>query len=76
MGVRNLREICLQLMENGRDPETPAAMIQSAFWPGEKIVTGTLTSIADEVEKAGIEPPATLVIGKVAAFRAKVHREV
>jgi uroporphyrin-III C-methyltransferase len=73
MGVRNLGKICSQLIEHGRAPDTPAAMIQSAYWPEERVVSGTLADIADVVERAGIQPPATLVIGKVAALGARMR---
>jgi len=63
MGVHNVRKISRNLIENGKKPDTPAAMIQMAFWPGEQVVTGTLENIADEVARAGIQPPATLVVG-------------
>lgn len=74
MCVRNVRNISRKLIEHGRSPETPAAMIQMAFWPDELVVTGTLASIADEVERAGIKPPATLVIGEVVRLRQKLER--
>jgi uroporphyrinogen III methyltransferase / synthase len=72
MGVHNLRHISSKLVECGRSPETPAAMIQAAFWPDQKIVTGTLANIADEVERAGIEPPATLVVGDVVRLHERL----
>ncbi len=69
MGVHNLRHISSKLVEHGRSPGTPAAMIQMAFWPDQKIVTGTLADIADAVESAGVKPPATLVVGDVVRLR-------
>ena len=72
MGVHNLRKISRSLIEHGRSPETPAAMIQMAFWPGQQVVTGTLARIADEVERSGIQPPATLVVGEVVRLREKL----
>ncbi len=72
MAVRTVGRVAQELMAHGRDPETPAAMIQMAFWHGEKVVTGTLASIAGEVERAGIDPPATLVIGDVVRLREKL----
>ncbi len=72
MGVHNVRHICANLIKHGCRPETPAAMIQMAFWPDQRILTGTLANIADEVERAGIQPPATLVIGQVVGLRAKL----
>ena len=55
-------------------PDTPAAMIQMAFWHGEKVVTGTLATIAAEVERAGISPPATLVVGEAVRLREKLKQ--
>jgi uroporphyrin-III C-methyltransferase len=74
MGVRNTRVIAQKLIEHGRNPATPAAMIQMAYWRQEKVVTGTLATIADEVEREGIQPPATLVVGKVVRMREKLLR--
>jgi uroporphyrin-III C-methyltransferase len=71
MAVRNLRSICDRLIENGMRPGTPAAMIQTAFWPDQRVVTGTLENIAGMVEQAAIQPPATLVIGDVVGLRDK-----
>ena len=73
MAVRGVGTIARELMAHGRDSETPAAMIQMAFWHGEKVVTGTLASIAGEVERGGISPPATLVIGEAVRLREKLQ---
>ncbi len=40
MSVHNVGRISQELIAHGRDPATPAAMIQMAFWPEEKVVTG------------------------------------
>ncbi len=72
MGVHNIGRISQELIAHGRDPATPAAMIQMAFWPEERVVTATLGSIAAEVERAGIGPPATLVVGEVVRLREKL----
>ena len=72
MGVHNIGRISQELIAHGRDPATPAAMIQMAFWPEERVVTGTLSSIATEVDRARIGPPATLVVGEVVRLREKL----
>jgi uroporphyrin-III C-methyltransferase len=74
MSVSTVRRVAQKLMDCGRDPETPAAMIQMAFWHGEKVLTATLATIADEVERTGVEPPATLVIGEVVRLREKLKQ--
>ncbi len=72
MGVKNLKRITDKLIQNGRDPKTPAALIQMAYWHDEKVVTATLETIAEEAGRAGIEPPSTLVVGEVVKLREKL----
>jgi len=69
MGVKNIRRITSSLIYNGKDANTPAAVVRSATMPEQKTVTGTLSNIAELVEKSGIEPPALLVVGDVIARR-------
>jgi uroporphyrin-III C-methyltransferase len=72
MSVHSVDRIASELMSHGRAPETPAAMIQMAYWHGENVVSGTLATIAGEVERAGISPPATLVVGEAVRLREKL----
>jgi len=74
MGVSNVETIAETLIRHGKSPETPAAMIQMAFWHDERAVTGTLATIAQRVKEAEIRPPATLVIGEVVRMRDKLAR--
>ncbi len=73
MAVHNVATIAARLVEHGRSPDTPAAMIQMAFWPNERIVVGTLRTIEDDVRAAGITPPATLVVGEVVNLRERLR---
>ncbi len=72
MGVKNAGKIAGRLMEHGRSPETPAAAIQMAFWHDEHVVVGTLATIAQDIERAQIKPPATLVVGEVVRLRERI----
>jgi len=79
MGVKNAGNIAARLMEHGRSPETPVAAIQMAFWHDENVAVGTLGTIVQEMERAGIKPPATLVVGEVVRLRERIggsHREL
>ena len=58
----------------GRD--RPAAVICSATLPEQEVVTGTLANIAEEALRAGLRPPATLVVGEVVAQAAANHQQV
>jgi len=43
--------------------ETPIAVVQRATWPDQKIVTGTLSTIAEIVKEAGITKTAQILVG-------------
>ncbi|MEJ2091028.1 MAG: uroporphyrinogen-III C-methyltransferase [Syntrophobacterales bacterium] len=72
MGVKNLAENCRRLVQAGRPPDTPAAVIQSGTLPTQRTVSGTLADMADRAQEAGIQPPAILVVGGVAALRERL----
>lgn len=74
MGVHNIDTIARKLIAAGRPPATPAAIIQMAYWDGEHVVTGTLENIGAEVHRAGVEPPATLVVGEVVRLRERLQQ--
>lgn len=66
MGLRSCREVTGQLMQYGKDPDTPAAVISRGCSSDERRINGTLSNIAERASAA--ETPAVLVIGKNAAF--------
>jgi uroporphyrin-III C-methyltransferase len=70
MGVRHLAEITRRLIEHGRSPDTPAAVIQHGTTPDQRVVVGTLANIAERAST--IESPATTVIGEVVALRDEI----
>ena len=74
MGVHNVGHIAQALMAAGKSSDTPAAMVQMAFWPGQQIVVGTLATIAEDVRRAHVEAPATLVIGEVVGLHEKLKQ--
>lgn len=65
MGITKLGSIAKVLIENGRSPSTPAATIEKATLPEQKVVKGELQDIASRVERAGISPPGTTIVGEV-----------
>ncbi len=69
MGLGRLEELAGRLIARGRDPETPAAVIVRGTLPDERIVTGTLGTLASRAVAEGLRPPATVVIGSVVNLR-------
>jgi len=73
MGVSHLREIAEELMNSGRAVETPAAVIRWGTYNGQETLTGTLGTIADEAERAGMRAPAVIIIGEVVRLRERLN---
>lgn len=73
MGVKNLPEICQELVSRGKPAETPAAVIQRGTTPQQRTVTGTLADIAQRVQEAGLSPPAIFVVGGVVSLRPELN---
>jgi uroporphyrinogen III methyltransferase/synthase len=73
MGVHGLAEICRRLIEAGRSPSTPAAVIAQGTLPRQETVVGTLGTIADTVRAAGVQPPAVAVFGEVVGLRRSLE---
>lgn len=69
MGVSHLRAIACRLLSCGRAADTPVAVIRWGTTSNQQVVTGTLTTIADEVELRQLRSPAVIVIGDVVKLR-------
>lgn len=65
MAVEHLDLIVKALVSHDRDPETPAAVIERATLPGQRVLRAPLGRLADEVSAQGVAPPAVIVIGDV-----------
>ncbi len=72
MGVGRMAMLAGKLVEHGADPNTPVALVRWATTPRQQVLTGTLSTIADLVEKAGFKPPAICVIGTVVNLREEL----
>lgn len=69
MGVKNLGLIADELIKHGKNPDTPAAVIEKGTTGEQRTVTGVLSIIEQTVEKEKIVPPAVIVIGDVVSKR-------
>ena len=65
MGLKNLPNIVQSLIENGKNPETPAGVLQEGTTARQKMAVGTLSTIVDVVKREGIKTPAITVVGDV-----------
>jgi uroporphyrin-III C-methyltransferase/precorrin-2 dehydrogenase/sirohydrochlorin ferrochelatase len=65
MGVGQLRESAAALAGAGLPQDTPVGIVESGYLPEQRVTIGTLGSIADQAEAAGVANPAVIVIGDV-----------
>lgn len=65
MGLKGLPVICEKLIENGLPADLPIALVQQATTPRQRVFTGTLSSIAEDVAGQEIKPPTLIIVGNV-----------
>ncbi len=73
MGVKNLPHIVKRLIEEGKSPETPSAVIQWGTLSWQKTAIGTLENIVEKTKEMGITAPAVIIIGEVVKLREKFN---
>ena len=66
MGLGVADAVLAQLMAEGRAPDTPALAVSGASRADERIVVGTLATLAEQIRAAELPAPATLIVGEVA----------
>ncbi|HVA87424.1 MAG TPA: uroporphyrinogen-III C-methyltransferase [Candidatus Saccharimonadales bacterium] len=64
MGIAHLREVVGRLLDLGRDPDEPAALVQMASMPTQRTIRAPLRAIGDLAGQHQVTAPATLVVGQ------------
>ncbi len=70
MGTDRASEIAASLIEAGRTPATPVAIVENGSRPEERIITGTLGDLGELVARSQLRGPSLLFVGECAAFSA------
>ncbi|MGA1864056.1 MAG: uroporphyrinogen-III C-methyltransferase [bacterium] len=73
MGIKNLPLISRTLIQYGRQPHTPAAVIRWGTFSSQQTLVGTLSDIPQKVKDAGLKPPAIIIIGEVVRLREHLN---
>ncbi|RMH34920.1 MAG: uroporphyrinogen-III C-methyltransferase [Nitrospirae bacterium] len=73
MGMKNLPQITERLIQEGKDPETPVAVIQWGTYARQRTVVGTLRTIAAHARANNMEPPSVIVVGSVVRLRDRLN---
>jgi len=65
MAVQNAPAIATALLDGGRSPSTPVAVICDGTMPTERTVLATLETLEKTLADENVQPPAIIVVGEV-----------
>src|SRR5262249_1686739 len=65
MGLARIAEIADQLISNGRDADTPVAVIRWGTYGRQETVVSNLAEVAAAVKRRKLTSPALIVVGEV-----------
>ncbi|MEZ4361496.1 MAG: uroporphyrinogen-III C-methyltransferase [Kofleriaceae bacterium] len=72
MAGAKLAAVCRGLVTAGRASHTPAAIVESASLPSQRVTVSTLAELPAVAAATGVGSPALLVIGDVVSLRAQL----
>jgi uroporphyrin-III C-methyltransferase/precorrin-2 dehydrogenase/sirohydrochlorin ferrochelatase len=73
MGLLGLPELCAKLVLHGLPGDTPAAVVQQGTTYAQRVVTGTLLTLAEAVADAGLHAPTLIIVGEVVRLRERLN---
>lgn len=73
MGLNQLATLTVGLINAGKSPATPIAIISNASLPNQQVLTGTLQDINAKQAEAKLPAPALLIMGKVVQLHEKLQ---
>ncbi len=72
-GLLGLSRICRKLVEHGLPRATGAAVVQQGTTASQRVVTGTLGTLAAKVAKANLHAPTLIIVGNVVRLRDRLN---
>jgi len=72
MGLRNLEALTAEFVARGASADLPAAVVDNATRPNQKVVVGTLATLAAKARAAGLRGPAIVIVGTVVSLRDRL----
>ncbi len=69
LSAGDIKSLVDKLLKDGRDKDTPCAIVYKATWPDEKKFVTTLDKLAQVAEENGITKTALIIVGDVVAPR-------
>ncbi len=73
MGLGHIEELMRGYVHHGGNPTAPAAIIDNGTRPEQRVVTGTVQTMASLASQAGLKGPALIIIGTVVTLRERLQ---
>ncbi len=72
MSLKGLDTICSTMIKHGRDPKTPAALVEKGTTRAQRVFTSTLQDLHKVVGENEVHAPTLLIIGGVVDLQSKL----
>ena len=72
MGLLGLPVICQQLIKHGLSASHPIALIARGTRSNQQVVSGTLSTLPDQIKQHNIKAPTLIIVGEVVQLREKL----
>src|SRR5437763_9099879 len=69
MGVAKLQNLIAELIKYGKDPSTPALVVERARTGEQRTVSAALADLETARRNAGLEAPGLIMVGEAVAHR-------
>jgi uroporphyrin-III C-methyltransferase/precorrin-2 dehydrogenase/sirohydrochlorin ferrochelatase len=69
MGLRNVEALTREFVARGAKADLPAAIVDNATRPNQRVVVGTLGTLAAKAQAAELSGPAIIIVGTVVTLR-------
>ena len=73
MGLNSLGVICSSLIKHGMSTEMPVALVSKGTTREQRVVTGTVETIAEKAKAAGVRAPTIIIVGEVVSLRERLN---
>ena len=74
MGLKQLDKLTSGLIDAGKNPNTPIAIVSNASLPHQQVLTGTLETIVAKQREANLPAPAILIMGNVVKLHHRLNK--
>ncbi|MHA7878232.1 MAG: siroheme synthase CysG [Saccharospirillum sp.] len=73
MGLMGLPKICTKLIQHGRSPETPIALVQKGTTPEQRLWVATLATMPELIRQDPPKAPTVIIVGEVVSLHERLQ---